>query len=86
VIVGYLLRTHSATFWLFPWSGSITSRVTGTQRYSKDLEQGGLEIPCTLIFQGEPSRVGNVERLMKEAKEKATEKAEAKAKEKAEAK
>ena len=57
VVVGHLPRTHSATFWSFLRSGSITCRVTGTQRYSRDLEQGGLEIPCALIFQGDSSRV-----------------------------
>ena len=56
-IVGLLPRTHSSTFWSFLWSGSITCRVTGTQRYSRDLEQGGLEISCALIFQGDSSWV-----------------------------
>ena len=33
--------------------GEISCIVTGTRRYSSDLEQGGLEIPCTLIFKDE---------------------------------
>ena len=37
-----------------------------------------LEIPCTLIFQGDPLQVEKVERLIKEAKEKAKEKVETK--------
>ena len=43
------------------------------------LEQGGLEIPCALIFQ-DSSQVEKVKRLMKEAEEKAKEEAEAKEK------
>ena len=30
--------------------GSITSQVNGHRRYSSDLPQGGLEIPCVLTF------------------------------------
>ena len=60
VIVGHLPRMHSATFWSFLQSSSITCRVTGTVRYSRDLEQGGLEIPCDLIFQGDPLHVEKV--------------------------
>ena len=32
--------------------GTITCKVTGPRRYSADLLQGGLEIPCKLIFTG----------------------------------
>ena len=32
--------------------GTILSVVNGARRYSADLEQGGLEIPCRLIFRG----------------------------------
>ena len=32
--------------------GSIICRVTGSRRYSEDLIQGGLKIPCVLIFEG----------------------------------
>ena len=31
--------------------GTISCRVTGHRRYSADLAQGGMEIPCTLTFQ-----------------------------------
>ena len=33
--------------------GTITAVVTGRRRYSSDLVQGGLEIPCDLRFCGE---------------------------------
>ena len=32
--------------------GSIICRVTGSRRYSEDLIQGRLKIPCVLIFKG----------------------------------
>ena len=79
VVVGRLPRMHSATFWSFLQSSSITCRVTGTVRYSRDLQQGGLEIPCDLIFQGDPLHVEKVlKRVMKEAEKKAKEKSEVK--------
>lgn len=44
--------------------GSITCRVTATRRYSADLPQGGLEIPCQLIFRGKKSDLSKIEKLM----------------------
>ena len=32
--------------------GIINCKVEGNQRYSSDLPQGGMEIPCKLIFKG----------------------------------
>ena len=32
--------------------------------------RGGLEVPCTLIFKGEPSKIEKVKRLLKENKTK----------------
>ena len=31
--------------------GEIRCEITGSKRYSSDLEQGGLEIPAKIIFQ-----------------------------------
>ena len=46
-IVGHLLRKISATCSLFlRRGGKIDCRVTGQRRYSRDLIQDGLEIPC----------------------------------------
>ena len=50
VVVGHLPRKYSALFWSFLRSGSITCIITGTRRYSRDLVQGGLEVPCMLKF------------------------------------
>ena len=48
-------------------NGTITCRVTGTRRYSADLAQGGLEIPCRLIFRGKKSELNKIEKLMEVA-------------------
>ena len=32
--------------------GNITCTVTGSREYSSDLDQGGMQIPCTLCFTG----------------------------------
>ena len=37
--------------------GNIVCIVTGHRRYSQDLPQGGLEIPCTLSFSGESTYI-----------------------------
>ena len=50
-IVGHKPRKISALYSLFlRQSGSITCRVTGSRQYSRDLFQGGLEVPCILTF------------------------------------
>ena len=38
--------------------GSISCQVMGGRQYSSDLPQGGLEIPCTLMFNGNIPRYG----------------------------
>jgi len=43
--------------------GDITCVVTGSRRYSSDLVQGGLEIPCTLIFRGKKKLVRNIKKI-----------------------
>lgn len=53
-VVGHLPRKISALCSLFlRRRGEITCTVTGSRRYSADLAQGGLEIPCCLTFTGE---------------------------------
>ena len=39
---------------------SISCVVTGPRRYSRDLPQGGLEIPCTLEFKGDKVSIDKV--------------------------
>jgi len=41
-------------------SGDITYIVMGSRRYSSDLVQGSLEIPCTYIFCGKEKLVHNI--------------------------
>ncbi len=53
-VVGHLPRKISAICSLFlRRHGTITCRVNGSRRNSRDLPQGGLEVPCILIFSGE---------------------------------
>ena len=44
--------------------GTIECIVTGARRYSSDLPQGGLEIPCTLLFSGEKKKINKVKFLL----------------------
>ena len=54
--VGHVPRNISTVCSLFLHRrGSITSRVTGHRRSSRDLPQGGVEIPCTFFFRATPS-------------------------------
>lgn len=39
-------------------------RTTGGRQYSKDLPQGGVEIPCVLIFEGDSKDLSKVENLV----------------------
>ena len=64
-IVGHVPRRISAACALFlQHSGSIRCEVTGDRRYSSDLPQGGLEVPCELIFEGEKSYIQKIEKLL----------------------
>jgi hypothetical protein len=40
---------------------AILCTVTGSRRYSKDLPQGGLEVPCKLEFFGDSGYLSKVE-------------------------
>ena len=57
-IVGHLTRKITRVCSLFlRQGGSITCTVTGHRRYSSDLLQGGLEVPCMLTsVQGDTKR------------------------------
>ena len=53
-IVGHMPRKISAICSLFLHrNGTIHCKVTGSRRYSRDIAQGGLEIPCQLSFEGD---------------------------------
>ena len=50
-IVGHVPRTISVPCNLFlQKGGTIGCTVTGPPQYSRDLEQGGQDVPCKLIF------------------------------------
>ena len=52
-IVGHLPLKVSCVCTLFlKRGGSIRFTVTGRRRVSADLTQGGLEVPCTVVFVG----------------------------------
>lgn len=45
--------------------GTICCEVTGSRRYSADLLQGGLEIPCNMIFEENAKEIEKVKNLIK---------------------
>jgi len=54
MVVRHVPRRISAACCLFlQRSGVINCEITGARRYSADLVQGGLEIPCKYTFCGE---------------------------------
>ena len=60
-IVGHLPREMTRVCSLFlRRGGSITCTVTGHRRYSSDLAQGGLEVPCSLLFKATPKEILNM--------------------------
>ena len=66
-VVGHLPRKISTICSLFlQGNGSISCRVAGGRRYSRDLPQGGLEIPCVLTFTGSSPLLDKTEKLLKE--------------------
>ena len=65
-IVGHLPKKYFKIFSLFIRRGrSITCKVIGRCHYSRDLPQGGLEIPCKLILLGKSDNIKNVNKLIK---------------------
>ena len=68
LIVGHVPRKISAVCYLFlRRSGTISCEVTDRRRYSADLPQGGLEIPCKLIFVGVAKDISKVQKLERSA-------------------
>ena len=66
VIVRYVPRAISAVCSSFICRGGlILCRVSGSRRYSADLLQGGLEVPCVLTFQVSKIKdIGNAKNLI----------------------
>ena len=64
-VIGHLLRAISSVCSLFlRRNGTISCKVTGTRCKSSDLPQGGLEIPCKLIFAGASRDISKVQKLI----------------------
>ena len=60
-IVGHVPCRISAACDLFiQRGGDISCKATGTRRYSGDLPQGGLEVPCYLTFHGDSKLVAKI--------------------------
>ena len=47
--------------------GSILCLTTGSRRFSSDLPQGGLEIPCILVFKGNAKDTAKANKLIEDA-------------------
>ena len=64
-VVGHVPRRISTLCYVFlRRGGAISCIVTGTRRYSYDLTQGGMEIPCQLKFTGDDTQ--KIKRLLEE--------------------
>lgn len=65
-VVGHVPRKSSAACSLFLlFGGTVCCKITDNKRrYSSDLPQGGLEIPCKFIFQGDTKSVAKVRKLI----------------------
>ena len=62
--VGYLPRKISRRCSMFLQSGGdIIATVTGSRRYSSDLVQGGIKIPCILTFRGSRKEIMKLKKL-----------------------
>ena len=66
VFIGHLPRKLSKVCSLFlRRGGSISCIVSGGRRYSSDIPQGGLEIPCNLLFKGKAKEMDKLKRCLK---------------------
>ena len=64
LVVGHLPSKFSRLYTLFIRRGGvILCRVAGRRRYSRDLPQGGLEIPCALLLKGPPKELKKLKKL-----------------------
>ena len=86
VIVGHVPRTISSICLMFLRnSGTICCEITGERRYSQGIPQGGLEIPCCLIFEGSKKYVEMSQKKLEKVQNMKAKEREAKETVKAEA-
>ena len=66
LVVGHIPRKISAACSLFlaKESSTITCLITGNRKHSWDLPQGGLDVPCQLIFKGEKVAISKIKKLV----------------------
>ena len=65
ITVGHLPQKISRISSIFLMGGgTITATVTGRRRYSSDLAQGGLEIPCDLKYCGEEKKILKLKKVL----------------------
>ena len=65
IVVGHLPKKFSRLCSLFlKRGGAVHCQVTGGRRYSKDLPQGGLEIPCAVFFKGTARDIATIKKLV----------------------
>ena len=62
VVVGHLPSKFSRLYTFIRRGGIILCHVAGTWRHSRDLPQGGLEIPCELILKGTPKELHKIKK------------------------
>jgi len=69
-IVGHLPQKISRLCSIFlTGGGTITATVTGLRRYSSDLAQGGLKIPCDLKYCGEQKKISKLKKVLRQKKQ-----------------
>ncbi len=65
-VVGHLPRKISRLCSLFlRQGGTVSCTVIGRRRYSADIPQGGLEVPCSLIFKATPKLLLKLKKMFK---------------------
>ena len=65
VIVGHLPRAQSKIYSLFLLRNSTIDCIfIGSISYSADPSQGGLEVPCKLLFNGKHEEIKKLKRLL----------------------
>ena len=67
ITVGHLPRRICSIFLI--GGGTITATVTGRRRYSSDLAQGGLKIPCDLKCSGEEEKISKLKKVLRQKKQ-----------------
>lgn len=68
-IVGHVPRSLSCVCSLFlRRGGSMACRITGGRQHSKDLPQGGLEVPCIYVFTGTSDIMDKTQQRLAELK------------------